>query len=57
MGIADFIDAIAADNKVDAQAAFEAELKSRVTDAIDAKRIEVGQAMSSYSVAAEVWLG
>jgi hypothetical protein len=48
MGVADFIDAIATDNKVEAKAAFETEIKSRVADAIEAKRVEVGSAMSTY---------
>lgn len=48
MSVADLIDAIAAGDTVEAKGAFEAELKSRVTDAIDAKRMEVGQSMSAF---------
>lgn len=50
MSIADFIDAVAAGKTTVAKDAFEAELKGRVADAIDAKRVEVGQAMSSFKV-------
>lgn len=45
MGIADFIDALATGDKLAAEEAFGAEMQSRMTDAIDAKRMEVGQSI------------
>ena len=48
MSIADFIDAVADGKSTVAKSVFETELKTRVVDAIDAKRAEVGQSMSSF---------
>lgn len=45
MSIENFIDALAAGDKMEAEAAFNAEMGSRINDAIDAKRVEVGQSI------------
>lgn len=45
MSTENFIDALAADNKAAAKDAFESEISSRVTSALDAKKVEVAQTM------------
>lgn len=51
MSVDSFINAIASGDKLEAEQAFAAEMQSRIADAMDAKRIEVGQ--SIYGTAEE----
>jgi len=45
MSVGNFIDALASGDKLGAEEAFGAEMQSRMADALDAKRMEIGQSI------------
>jgi hypothetical protein len=45
MSVADLIDALETDKKADAADIFRAEINSRISDALDAKRVEIGRSV------------
>lgn len=45
MSVDNFINALASGDKLGAEEAFGAEMQSRIADALDAKRMEIGQSI------------